>query len=544
MALSRAAATTISRNVKRAAIAATLLLAACMPTQDRGDRARELVFADAFTPASLDPALVTDSSTAAIEHQLYEQLTRLDGAAPGQVAGALAETLTRSPDGLRIAVTLRPGHRFSDGTSVDANAVAYSFARVKAIGRAASESLSWLDRVVVTGPRTLLLVLKQPYAPATQLLAQAGTSIVSPAAVRAHAAADMGQQWLASHSAGSGPYRLVSSRPGESVVAEANPFAVRRPRQFTQLRWIALPDEGVRRLLLERGDVDMVSNISSAFVDRYRALPGVAVRMIPGGASLSFLVLNTRKGPLADPHLRAAVAAAIDYDGLRHQVLKGNVIQVPGFLAPGTPAFDPDEPTPHRDLERARALAKASGYDGRPLRFLVQLLGPVAEFTQSNLKAAGIAVELEKRSPAATDALQRAGDFDVIYSGWTSETPDSAPMLEALYTKAGLNAGTNPTGWSDPAVDALIARALASTDDAERAGLERAIDQRLRTVRPLVMLFSANPVVAYRRDIGGVALDRFHPGIFDFAAMTRGRWPSPEARARKGDDHDCGEDQQ
>ncbi len=67
-----------------------------------------------------------------------------------------------------------------------------------------------------------------------------------------------------------------------------NPHSGRQPRQFKRVVIRAVPDEGVRRLLLERGDADIADPVPAALVSRYRALTGVTTATERGGTSLSF----------------------------------------------------------------------------------------------------------------------------------------------------------------------------------------------------------------------------------------------------------------
>ena len=502
----------------RLVLLSAILVAGCMPATDPAQRATTLVVAKAFSPTSLDPAVAAAANETPVLDQVYEQLTRLDPASPtAEAIGELAQGWTVARDGLSIAVTLQPGHRFGDGSPVDAAAVKASLDRLARIGRAPAGTVEFLESVTVTGSLSLTLRLKRLYAPAMQQLSLAAASIINP---RAFAGDDDGKAWLADHSAGSGPYRVAANRPGEAVELIANPMAVRPPRQFRCVVIRALPDEGVRRLLLERGDVDLTDIVPSVLVDRYRALPGVKVTTAPGGSSLSYLLMNAAKGPLADARLREAVALAIDYDGLRRQILKGNAIQIEGYLPPGAPGYRADE-TQRRDLARARALVESAGYAGEPIVLLVSMLGPVAEFVQASLADAGLVVRIERRSPGALQALQASGDFGLIYTGWSNDTPDPGAMFDALYSARGLAAGTNGSGMSDPAIDRLIDTALASTDLATRAAAYTEIDRRLRRSRPLVMIFSANPVIAHRADLAGVAIDRWRPSSIDFSTLSR-----------------------
>jgi peptide/nickel transport system substrate-binding protein len=507
------------------ALAALLLaLAGCIPEPDPVDRARTVVVATAFPPQSLDPAQGATGTGLPIIDQIYEQLLRFrTGTSQPEIEGELAQSWQASADGLRIDIVLKEGRVFADGTPITAADVVWSLERVKRLGLGSAYFLDWLERAEATGERTLTLTLKRPHALALQMLAHPATSVINRRAAVAGAGAGDGDArlWLSAQSAGSGPYTLEELRAGESVTLAANPRAAAAPRQFTRARFVALPDEGVRRLLLERGDVDLTVAVPAAFTERYRGLDGVAVTSIAGGPSQSFLTLNTRKGPLANIHLRRAIAHALDYEALRVRVLKGNAVQIPGYIPPGSTGFDPAEPPPRRDLAAARDELAAAGYKGEPLRLMVSMLGPVAEFIQSNLAGAGINVVIERRQPGAMVALAQAGEFDLIYDAWTLDSPEATAMLEALVSGRARANGTNVSGYADPAVDRWLLEAAATPSPEARAVILRRIDARLRADRPLVMIFGANPIIASRADLAGVRIDPFQSFALPLAGMTR-----------------------
>jgi peptide/nickel transport system substrate-binding protein len=511
--------------VSAAALGGMMLatLCGCMPRIDPGLRKETLIYLRAAGPSALDPAIAASTPDAPIEEQVYERLVRLDPNAPGLVAGQVAQSWRVSADGRAIDFALAAGHRFSDGTPVDAAAVKFSLDRVQHIARRPSGLLDWLGGTEVTGPMSVRLHLSRPFSPAVQMLSQAAASIVSPSDVRAHDHGDDGVGWLSEHSAGSGPYRIAAEQAGESVILEPNRFLAAPIRRFRRVEYRFFPDEGVRRLLMERGDADVSEPVSAAFVARYRALPHVQVAEAPSGPDISYLLLNNRRGLLADVRLRQAIAAAIDYRDLREKVLKGEASQLPGFLTPGAPGFDPSEPPPSRDLARARRLVAEAGYRGQPLRFLIGQVGPVSEFIQSNLTEAGLNVRLERRAPGATSAAKTSGDFDLIYEGWNTDTPDAGGMLEALYATRSIPGGLNASRYSNPDVDRWIDEGLAETDERRRADIFRRIDAQLRRDRPMVMIFAATPVIAHRDDIVGLTLNPLRPFTVPVAELDRRR---------------------
>lgn len=499
---------------------ALLGLTGCMPDLDPQDRQATLVIAKAFAPLSLDPAVYATGNDYPVHELVYEQLLSIDLEAADGVGPELARSWAFSDGGRAITLELEEGHTFESGAPVDAEAVRYSLMRVKQVGRWSSGYTEWLDDVEVLAPYRVRLHLKRPYRPALQLLAHSATSIVDPSAVQANEGDDFGIGYLSANSAGSGPYRLLEKTVDGTVILIPNPQAP-PPKTFTRIEFRPIPDEGVRRLLLERGDIDFTDIVPSAFLQRYRAIEGVDAITGAGGSSLSYLTLNTRNGPFSDIRLRQAAHAAIDYHGLRTLVLKGNAIQLPGYLTPYAAGYDDRESPPGRDLEEASRLLTEAGYKGEPVEFITSQIGPVGEFIQSNLKEAGFNVQIVRRDLGSIDSLKRKGDFDLIYEGWLTDSPDPSSMLEALFASRNIETGLNASGYRDPETDRLINALLSEAEPERRRRLQRQIDQRLRQKRPVVMLFSALPIAAYRDDIEGVSINPVKPYFHPFHEMTR-----------------------
>lgn len=496
-----------------------LLLAGCLPKQDPQERAQTFIIAKAFPPLSLDPGAFATANDYPIQQLVYERLLEFDPEAPDGLAPQLAESWTFSQDGLALDLQLATGRVFESGAAVNAQAVAFSLQRVVDMRRWSSVYFSWLERVEITGEHSVRLHLNRPYQPALQALAQSAGSIIDPTVVREHLGDDHGTTFLSAHSAGSGPYRIAEVTVDGIVVLEPNPRAP-APRHFRRIEFRPIPDEGVRRLLLERGDIDFTDLVPAAFVDRYTALPGVEVARGQAGASLSYITLNTRSGPLADARLRQAVAAAIDYDALREQVLKGNVSQIPGYLPQTSSGFDAKEPGPRRDLARAHRLMAEAGYRGEEIELSTSLIGPVGEFLQSTLREAGLNVRIMRRDIGAIGQRKRDADFGMVYEGWQTDGQNPAAMFEALFSSRNIESALNGSGLSDPAIDKLIDAVVTEQDTARRSALFRGLDERLREQVPIVMIFCAQPFAAYREQIDGVTINPLQPSYQPIHTFT------------------------
>src|SRR5207244_13053180 len=80
------------------------------------------------------------------------------------------------------------------------------------------------------------------------------------------ASADYGNQWLKTHSAGSGPYQLRSWRPNESVTPDRFEGYWRGAAGARRILLRHLPEPSTQQLLLQKGDIDIARNLNPSQV--------------------------------------------------------------------------------------------------------------------------------------------------------------------------------------------------------------------------------------------------------------------------------------
>ncbi|MDX2238702.1 MAG: ABC transporter substrate-binding protein [Hyphomonadaceae bacterium] len=504
-------------------LAAACALAACQAQSERGDPAAEVIIAIGADPVSLDPANTSSSFDGAILDLLYQQLTAVDATSQdGRIMGELAESWTFSEDGLTLTFVLREGPAFADGTPVTAQAVKYSFDRIRAVGRAADQTLYWLGGVEAVDARTVQMTLTQPFPAAPMMLALPSFSIVNPSVVQANAGTDNALAWLGANTAGSGPFQLSAWRRGQDLTLTANPNASTKPRQFERVVFSVIPNDGTRRLKLERGDVDYVGGLGAVASRNYASIPDVVVARADFTMDMRFITINTKSPALADRRVRQAIAMAIDYEALRNDVLAGQVGPMTGYLPANVPGARSDRPPQTRDLDGARRLLAEAGYDPSvALRMMVTAYGPVAEFIQAQLREAGLNVTLQRLAPSAIQATRATGDFDLFYDGWVMDVPDPAIFFNLAFSTRYIESGVNASRFGDPAFDAALDAALAQTDPVARAAAYGAIEARLLEERPVVMLYATLPLAAHRRDLQGVRMNPYQTTYMNIIDWTR-----------------------
>jgi oligopeptide transport system substrate-binding protein len=82
-------------------------------------------------------------------------------------------------------------------------------------------------------------------------------------------------------------------------------------------------------------------------------------------------------------------------------------------------------------------------------------------------------------------ASRRAGDYQVLLSAWTADYLDATTFTDMWRT----DSGNNHTGWSDPAYDALCARADTITDSAARAAVLAQAETLLLGAAPIAPIY-------------------------------------------------------
>jgi peptide/nickel transport system substrate-binding protein len=180
---------------------------------------------------SLDPAEAYELSGAEVIGNTYDRLVDYDPASPSKLKPGLASSWRVDPDGVTFTFLLRDA-RFTTGRQVTAADAVFSLQRAVTLDKAPAVILNAIgltkenvvNAAVALDQHTLRLRLPKPLAPSFVYFCLTGVSasVLDKETVLAHQQAnDLGLQWLETHWAGTGPYRLVMWRPNEYYALEA-----------------------------------------------------------------------------------------------------------------------------------------------------------------------------------------------------------------------------------------------------------------------------------------------------------------------------------
>jgi peptide/nickel transport system substrate-binding protein len=285
----------------------------------------------------------------------------------------------------------------------------------------------------------------------------------------------------------------------------------------------AIPDPSTNLLLVQSGELDwnLIAPAQLAIVrdDRHIGFVTVPTAVVAG------LALNTSHPPLDDVRVRRALAMSIDRDAISRKITLG-VYPVTNMLQPRFSwAFDPSVQEPRYDPRGADRLLDAAGWrrgaggvrrrGGTALR-LVYVQFPetatgvrVAAAAQAQLRERGIDVTIKAVSNAQLflprTGVLATGTFDLAYVPWTmGADPDDSSVLRC-------GAPSNYMRWCDPLVERLERQALATIDTGARKRLYGRIGRVVARQVPILFLFNADYVYAYRKRLHGFSPNAFLP---------------------------------
>ena len=161
--------------------------------------------------SSLDPAKVTDYTGYMAIVNMYDALTTVSPS--GEIVPHLAKSWDISQDGLTYTFHIRDDAKFQDGTPVKASDFVWSIRRLIGINKGPSNLVVGLvqpDNVTAPDDKTVIVKLDRQFSPfmaVTPLMMALNEKLIE---TNSKPDDKWGEAYVGEHSAGSGPYKLVS----------------------------------------------------------------------------------------------------------------------------------------------------------------------------------------------------------------------------------------------------------------------------------------------------------------------------------------------
>ncbi len=477
------------------------VLAAALAASPLAAHARDFTWAAPSDGLSFDPHALNDTFSQAQVNNVYEALVRHSAAL--KIEPALAVSW-ETPEPTRWRFHLRQGVTFHDGRPFTADDVVFTWQRTQTPGALAIGKLDAIKAVTKIDDLTVDIELKRPFPILLQsitnwFMMSRGWAEENSALTSTNAAA--GVESPANRRAnGTGPFILVSRDPGVRNVMRRNPAWWDTPRHnLDTVTFEAIANDATRTAALLSGGVDAILPVPLQDIARVEHAAGFQLLQRPELRSVYFgfdlgdkeiADSNVRgRNPFQDRRVRQAFYQAIDVEAIRSRIMRGASAPAGIIVAPEINGYDASLNTrlPF-DPEAARKLLAEAGYGGG---FEVGLDCPTAVFVNDEaicraiipmLSRIGVTLRpnIENRALWSTRLANNNVAFYMMGHAGLPTIDAYSTLSEVMATPAGALGGLNAGKYSNPLVDALIAKVSVEGDPAVRQGL---ISQALGIVK-------------------------------------------------------------
>jgi peptide/nickel transport system substrate-binding protein len=353
----------------------------------------------------------------------------------------LAEGWALAPDGMRAQLQLRKGVTFHDGTPVTASVIREALAQQ--LPQHMGYAFDNIADIRASSDTQVDFTLEQR---SSFLLESLGFPVQAPNPTRT----------------GTGPF-AVAEQTGNELEMTANPayYGAKPFLERIHVRSYSSVRSAWADLL--RGNLDMLYEVGVDAIDSLE--PSSTTKVFPFQRPYAaVVVLNVRKGPLANKAFRRALNAAIDRPALIREALGGRGTPADGPISPNHWAYDATAPTFELGGDSQR---------GEPDRtaFTMLVVEPSQELLalaiQRQLQDAGVSIRLEESSLDQMLSRVAKGDFDAILTDAVQGPTVVRPALW-WHSRGPLNWGGYKSASVDAALDAIN---RAPDDAAYRAGV-------------------------------------------------------------------------
>jgi len=427
-----------------------------------------------------------------------------------------------------LEIKLRDGVKFHDGSTVTAEDVVFTFQRIidavtPEYGSIKKQFFNNFEKVEALDTGTVRFTTFKP-EPLFEILLNSQQGYIVPKKYVMGLTGDPAVAEPSDYEAfglkpvGTGPYRITSFQPGETLVYERfdDYFGEKPPLDRFEMRRV--PELATRITALANGEVDLITNVPP---DQLEAISGNPALRLEGAVTPLFhvVIFNTQNPKMADKRLRQALSYAIDRNLLNEALWLGKAV-VPSShtYAQYGPLYMPELKTFEYDPEKAKALLAEAKYDGSPIRFdsdaVYYTNGLLAAQAIKEMWAA-VGVEMKLN----VDPKWTGDDKAMEARNWSNPMyfADPAGSFGTMWSPTGARI-TGGSWKPNEAYTAMWERFRYSTDVEERKKAYAEIMAYVKDEAPLLVLYQPYESYGMKKGLNWKPLPGHIPYVLDFRA--------------------------
>jgi peptide/nickel transport system substrate-binding protein len=458
-------------------------------------------------PIYLDPAVGQDFASQRAQVNVYDPLVWPEP--DGTISPWVAESWSISADGLVYTFKIRQGIKFHTGRILTAYDVAFSMNRCLTIGVGYGGLLwsAFVQSAYAINNTHVQFTLKKTFGPFLASLIR--LFIVDRQEVMAHIKkpgpygdfGDYATEWMLTHDAGSGPYKVKEIKLQDYVHVEkfedywADGFAENAPTEIIFLPTAPIPSTQRTMMLLKQLEVSDQWQ-SQEWLDDMDAQPGISKKSQPCAAEYYYM-LNTKRPPLDDVHVRKALAYCFDYETAMKTIYPRFTrarsclpMSLPGAI--DCQIYNYNLTKAAEELQKSKYAANISEYT---IEFHV--MPEVPERMRDAMllasEAAKIGINIKIVSTPWLQYIEIMSKPEtcphITCMAISAYFPDAAFMLYTKYHSSSAGHVDQGEWLLDPTLDAMIEDALGTLEESTRLQKVAQIQQYIMEICPTIFIY-------------------------------------------------------
>ena len=478
-----------------------------------------LVIAQSIDDAdSFDPAKGFELTSVQAFTNIYQRLVQSDPQNPTDLKPTLAASWQPGSDNRSLTFELRKDARFASGNPLRPEDVIFSLGRVVKLNLDPSfilTQLGWTKENVdgflkKVDDNHVQISWTANVSPTyvLSLLSAPVSSIVDEKTVKANEKnGDLGNGWLATNSAGSGPYQIRKVVLHQVVLLTANPTSPAGAPKLKNVLIKNVPEPAARRLLLEQGDADIARNLGADQIAALKGKAGVKTEAIPM-ASLYYIQFNVgANDTLKNPALWEAARYLFDYKGIASELLKGQFDVHQTFLPKGFLGAVNDTPYSY-DPEKAKAILQKAGLTNVSFNLSTSNQPPyldIAQALQGSFAKGGVKINVQPGLSSEVSTSVKAHKYQATLNAWGADyfDPNTNAASFAYNPEDGSKTIAYLSDWHIPELNKQVLAATAESDPQKRVALYEAMQKSVLKSSPYVIGLQARNLIALRDNLKG-----------------------------------------
>jgi peptide/nickel transport system substrate-binding protein len=433
----------------------------------------------------------------------------------------IASSWEISKDGKVYTFHLRPNLKWSDGQPFSSEDVAFTLNAFAKYNTYLVKVLPNIDRVETPDASTFVVTLKEPQSSALEGFDKEvfplmpkhvydGTDIPTNPANRAPV--------------GMGPYKFVQWEEGRGITFTRNEYYWDQPKPYLDsVVAVFIPNVQQQQNALYRGEIDVLRPALPQIgrtIEQAKAKNAFEVREIKVNAAERLsLDINITRDTLNKPLVRQALLTAIDRERISKDVYQGLAFPAMNaipeqFTKLTDPSVDYNKQFAY-DPAKAGKMLDEAGFplkDGK--RFTVDFTGavnadafyaePAAQIIAADWRAIGVEVKLSLlEGQLWTNKVFKDRNYDVSMVSLTARTDPLFGVDRSFLCNTTNVPYVNPTGYCNPDLDAIAAKAAAVPLE-ERRQWYKQYEEIIARDMPHLTLTNAKKFFAISSRLGGI----------------------------------------